>query len=212
MSRIFPPVCAAILLVLCIGESALSERTEQKPAKATDFVALLKQGRDSGKWPAGFVIRMEAHLFHAVPADPDERDELKNQGIDVNQRLDEVWEFSDGRVHKVKMKLDESETQRVYERVESAAFNSRAICRELLEGNIESLGEEQGPGAHHFAGTGYDLGERSIVFLQDGKIIDFVGESCAIAGFSEKDAKAFSRLYDSLSSKARQAFRKKGSQ
>ncbi|MHC4406175.1 MAG: hypothetical protein ACYTG0_41600, partial [Planctomycetota bacterium] len=38
-------------------------------------------------------------------------------------------------------------------------------------------------GSDNFAGTGFDQGEHAIRFLEDGKTILSVGESCVAAGF-----------------------------
>jgi len=209
MCRNIPMIFSATLLVIFCNRITQSEELGQECGIATDFTSIIKQGRDTGKLPAGFVVRLEAHLFHATPADPAQRKEREQQGIDFNQRRDEVWEFSDNRVHRVTMKADETGSKRLYERVESTSFQTQKICGKLLAAEIQPLAERQGLGTHHFAGTGYDQGDRTVEILRSGELILSVGESCAEAGFSEKDAKSFSRLYESLADDARQAFLKK---
>jgi hypothetical protein len=208
MFRKFLFFCSATLLLMSFTGGAMSEEPDQNNATAADAVTLLKQGQNTGELPAGFVIRLEAHFSHRVPADRSVREQFEAKGVDLSRRRDEVWEFSDGRVHKVTMKMDETGPKRLYERVESTSCKTQKVCGMLLAAEILPLADRQGLGSHRFAGTGYDQGERTIEFLRDGKLILSVGENCTDAGFSEKDAQSFSRLYESLAAEARRAFSK----
>jgi hypothetical protein len=58
-----------------------------------------------------------------------------------------------------------------------------------------------------FVGTDYDIGDRAIILLVDGKPVLDVRESCLSTGFPETDARAFARLYEHLASQARREFR-----
>lgn len=209
MFHLLWPVSYTIMFVSFVTGSVRSEEQNRHAEPSTELINLLKQGQNTGELPAGFVIRLEAHLSHRVPADPAIRDKLEAGGVDLSQRLDEVWEFSDNRVHKATMKADKTGMKRLYERAESTSDKTQQLCRELLTADISSLVDPQGLGSLHFAGTDYDQGERSIVFLKDGKELLLVGEDCATAGFPEKEARVFSRLYESLADNARKAFLKK---
>ena len=195
----------SVLVGILAAFSFAHGKAEEKPAilKEADLRAILEAGQ-KGNLPAGIVIRLEAQLSRSVPADAAERAEAERKGADFTKALRETWEFTSDRVHRI---VAESSGKRgdgnIYRRVESAPFDSRSICKDMLDAKIFTLGDEE-EGAHlHFVGTDYDIGHRSIELFVDGKSAFHVGESCAVAGFAENDARAFAALYEKLASKAR---------
>ena len=198
----------SVLVGILIAFSSAPGAAEEKPAvlKEADLRAILEAGQ-KGSLPAGVFIRVEAQLSRSVPADDAVRAEAERKGADFAKALRETWEFTSDRVHRVVVETPEkSGGGKVYRRVESAPFDSRSICKEMLDGKIFTLGDEE-EGEHlHFAGTDYDIGHRSIELFVNGKPAFHVGESCAVAGFAEGDARAFAALYETLASKARGKF------
>lgn len=154
-----------------------------------DIRALLEAGRDAESLPARMVVRLDT-----------------NAG-DSDSRLKETWEFSSGQVHRVV--IDESKGPARYRREKTLAFDTRNICRQLLEGKLFKIEAAEGTGkARLFAGTAFEggVGNRAIEILIDGESAVWVGESCVFAGLPETDALAFNALYEKLASQARAAF------
>ena len=138
------------------------------------------------------------------------RAEAERKGADFAKALRETWEFTSDRAYRVVVETPgKSGHAKVYRRVESAAFDSSRICKEMLDAKIFTIGDEEGE-RQHFAGTDYDVGHRSIELFVNGKSAFFVGESCADAGYAENDARAFAALYETLASKARGVFTANG--
>jgi len=202
----------SVLVGILLAFSSAPGGAEEKPAvlKEADLRAILEAGQRASL-PAGVFIRVEAQLSRAVPADAVLRAEAERKGVDFTKSLRETWEFTSHRVYRVVVETPEkSGARKVYRRVESAPFDSRSICKEMLDAKIFTLGDEE-EGEHlHFAGTDYDIGHRSIELFVNGKSAFHVGESCADAGFAENDARAFAALYETLASKPRGMFTDKG--
>ena len=155
----------------------------------SDIRALLEAGRDAKSLPARIVVRLDA-----------------NAG-DSDSRLKETWEFSSGQVHRVV--IDESKGPARYRRERTLAFDTRNICRQLLDGKLFRIEAAEGTGkTRMFAGTAFEggVGDRAIEILIDGESAVWVGESCVFAGLPETDALAFNALYEQLASQARAAF------
>jgi hypothetical protein len=182
-------------------------RADQAPSmKATkrepmDARTLLKKGEASGSMPEGMVVRIGACL-----GAPD----VKASGDRVPEELKEMWEFTSNQVHRVV--IESTLGKLVYHRVESRPFDSRGICKELLEGKAIEIQARKGKGPKvAFLGTSYQLGSRFIEVVWNGKTILDLHESCA-AGldlYRESDARAFGALYERLASQARVSFKSK---
>jgi hypothetical protein len=202
----------SVLVGILAACSFAPGKAEEKPAvlKEADLRAILEAGQKA-KLPEGVFIRVEADLSRSIPADPAERAAAERKGADFTKAFRETWEFTSDRVHRVVSETPEkSGSGKVYRRVESAPFDARSLCKEMLDAKIFTLGDEE-EGAHlHFAGTDYDIGHRSIELFVNGKSAFHVGESCAVAGFAENDARAFAALYETLASKARGKFTARG--
>jgi len=203
-----PSVLIGILLVF---SSALGGAEEKLAVlNEADIRAILEAGQRANL-PAGVFIRVEAQLSRSVPADAALRAEAERKGVDFTKALRETWEFTSNRVYRVAVETPGKDGDgKVYRRVESALFDSSSICKEMLDAKIFAFGDDEEGERQHFAGTDYDVGHRSIELFVNGKPAFHVGESCAVAGFAENDARAFAALYEILASKARGLFTAKG--
>ena len=209
VSSVLIGVAAAVLLTGCGTTSASRSNSSDQP----QIRAMLEKGRARDSMPEGLTIRIEAHLFNPVPADPVARAKEEARGADFDRRLDEIWELSGNQVHRVTMTENENPTGRIYRRTESRLLDVRGVCSELLAAQILNLAARQGKGIDNFAGTGYKMGTHLIEFFIDGNSVLSVGESCAAAGFAESDARTFAAIYEKLATRARHAFEtRKGSE
>jgi hypothetical protein len=156
---------------------------------------LLQAGLRSNEWPANLVLRIESDMWTA--------------GARSNDRLKETWEFSRGKVHKVISDIPQLQPPDSFvpRTVESQPCNTKDLCEELLSGRLLEVSQRKGSGeATRFVGTEYDIGDRAVMLLVDGRPVLDVRESCLFTGFPESDALAFAKLYEQLASQARAAF------
>jgi hypothetical protein len=197
----------SVLVGILAAFSPAPGGAEEKTAvlKEADIRSILEAGQ-RGNLPTGVFIRVEAQLSRSVPADAALRAEAERKGVDFTKALRETWEFTSNRLHRVIVETRKSDNGIVYRRAESAPFDTSSICKEMLDAKILTLGDEEEGERQHFSGTDYDIGHRSIELFVDGKSAFHVGESCAVAGFAESDARAFAALYEKLASKARGLF------
>ena len=157
----------------------------------SDIRAMLEAGRDAKSLPARIVVRLNADAGDAKG--------------DIT--LKETWEFSSGHIHRVVN--DESKRAAGYRREKTLAFDTKNICRQLLDGKLFEIEAAEGTGKPRlFAGTAFEggVGDRAIEILIDGESAVWVGEACVAAGLPETDALAFNALYEQLASQARAAF------
>lgn len=173
--------------------------------------AILKAGRHNDSLPAGVWIRVESDLSKSTPAEVARAAKAEPKGQGTSKPLREVWEFTASQIHRVVIETAKDQAGRtkvVYRRSESKPLAAKGVCRDLLDADVFALFDGQGGGSVHFAGTDYDLGSRSItIFVNDREMLN-VGESCAVAGFTQRDAEAFAGLYEKLATRARSAFAK----
>jgi hypothetical protein len=202
----------SVLVGILVAVSSAPGGAEEKLAvlKEADIRAILAAGQ-RGNLPAGVFIRVEAQLSRSVPVDAALRAQAERKGVDFTKALRETWEFTSNRAYRVVVETPGKNGESiVYRRVESTPFDSRSICKAMLDARIFTIGDEEEGERQHFAGTDYDVGHRSIELFVDGKSAFHVGESCTVAGFAENDARAFAALYETLASKARGTFTAKG--
>lgn len=188
---------------LCLGWMGVGTLCGEQDDRR-EIRALLDAGRRQERLPADVVVRVAANLSGA---DPDKLAAAQARGEKFDESIEEIWEFTAERVYRVEMRRD-GEPMRRYQRTDSKSWDSRRLCGELLEGKLLEIGaqEQEGP-AELFAGTPYTRGERSIQVLRNGQVLLEVGEHCAEAGYSEKDAQAFGALYERVVRPARAKFR-----
>ena len=186
----------------------LADDSLKHAAEGRASPAILEAGQAAGSLPPEVVLRVSARLAKAVPANPKERAEAEARGVDFNKKLEETWEFTARDVHRVVIEWPEKAGDEVvYRRAESLPFDSKNLCKDLLEGKIFLIEAGEGSGEPlHFAGTDYDIGDRTIEVFVNGKSALWVGESCPTAGYAESDARAFAALYEKLAAQARGAF------
>ena len=183
---------------------------EQEPAKvekktgAMDVRTLLEKGRASGSLPEGMVIRITACLGASDVKAPRDR---------VAEELHEKWEFTSNQVHRVVLEYKEDKI--TYRRVESRPFDSKGICKDLLEGKAIEVQASKGKGPRvAFVGTSYHLGSRFIEVVWNGETILDLHETNgpALDVYRESDARAFGALYERLASQARDLFKSKAAE
>lgn len=168
----------------------------------SDARALLERGRDSGKWPDGLIIRIGACLGELDDGATDTR---------LPEQLIEQWEFTATHIHR--LEIDTKDGERVHQRVESRPYDSKNLCRVLLEGKAIEIPAGQGKGPPVvLQGTPYGRGSRSIEVLVKGEAILDLHETNgpALIAYPESDARAFGALYEHLARQARRAFTPQG--
>jgi hypothetical protein len=172
-----------------------------KKHEPIDIRTLLEKGQASGSLPEGMVIRIGACLGAS---------DVKASGDRVSEQLKETWEFTSNQVHRVVFEYKEDKI--TYHRVESRPFDSKGICKDLLEGKAIEIRARKGEGPKvGFVGTSYHLGSRSIEVVWNGEtILDLHEIRAAFPDlYRESDARAFGALYERLASQARVLFTSK---
>ena len=169
-----------------------------------EVLALLRKGHEADSLPRGVVVRVDAYLWGA-------RKELDSED-DSDGELCETWEFTSNHVHRIVIQSPEGGTKTVYRRAESLPFDSKSLCKALLDGGIDAIATQEGMGEPmQFVGTKFELGHRSIEIFVGGTSALQVGESCACAGYAESNARAFALLYERLALQARASFKNRRS-
>jgi hypothetical protein len=172
-----------------------------KKAEPMDARALLEKGRASGSLPEGMVIRIGACLGEY---------DGKFSEDGVPNELRETWEFTTNQVHRVVFEYKKDKS--IYHRVESRAFDSKDLCKELLEGKAIEIQARKGEGPEvGFVGSRYHRGSRDIEVVWKGETILNLLETngAFLELYRESDARAFGALYERLASQARAAFKPK---
>lgn len=166
-----------------------------------DVRALLEKGQASKTLPEGIVVRISACLGELDEDAP---------GKELPEQLRETWEFTSKQVRRVL--FEEDEDKRTVERYESRPFDSKGLCKDLLEGKAIEIQARKGKGAKvAFAGSRYRRGGRSIEVLLNSQSILHLYETNGpfLELYAETDARAFGALYDRLASQAHREFQSK---
>ncbi len=185
------------------GPSA-AEQDPSKDGKKREPIAartLLEQGLASGSLPEGMVIRIDACLGES---------DVKVSEDGVPDELKETWEFTAKQVHRVAFAVKKGKS--IYHRIESRSFDSKGLCKELLEGKAIEIHAGKGEGPEvGFVGTHYHRGSRDIEVVWNGKTILELLETngAELVLYRESDARAFGALYERLASQARVLFKSK---
>ncbi len=161
---------------------------------------LLEAGRASASWPEGMVIRVSACL-----GEPDEKASVR-----VPAMMKETWEFTSGQVHRVS--FEGANGKSTDHRVASRPFDSKGLCKDLLEGKAIEIQAGKGEGPEvGFLGSQYHRGSRSIEVMWKGETILHLLETNGpfLKFYRESDARAFGALYKRLASQARILFQSK---
>ncbi|MCY3018730.1 MAG: hypothetical protein NTW87_06835 [Planctomycetota bacterium] len=194
-----------VALLACLFAICGPVRAEQNPSKdgtskgPMDARTLLEKGKASGSLPEGMVVRIAACLGDA---------DAKASGGREPDELKEMWEFTSNQVHRVV--LESKEGKLVYHRVESRPFDSKGICKDLLDGRAIEIQARKGEGPEiALAGTIYRHGSRSIEVEWKGETILDLHETNgpALDLYRETDARAFGALYERLAGQARVLFK-----
>ncbi len=163
--------------------------------KLIDARSVLEKGRSAGAMPEGMVVRISACLGAAE----------KNAGAEV-KGLVELIEVTPGKVHRVEHHSEGGKP--VYKRIESREFDSKSLCKDLLEGRAIEIASRQGTGpVTVLADSIYRLGSRSIKVEWNGQTILDLYETNGpfLDGYRETDARAFGKLYERIAEQARSA-------
>ena len=172
-----------------------------KKREPIDARALLEKGRASGSLPEGMVIRIGACLG--------ELDKTASEDH-VPAELRETWEFTSGQVRRVRSE-DITEKSTAHPE-DSRPFESKGICKDLLEGKAFEIQARKGEGPEvGFIGSDYHRGGRSIEVVWKGETVLHLYETNGpfLKFYRETDARAFGALYERLASQARVLFKSK---
>ncbi len=182
---------------------------EQAPGKDGEPIAVrtvLDKGQATGALPEGMVIRIGACLGESdVKASPD----------GVPDELREGWEFTSHQVHRVVGEYDKDKSTYGYKRVESRPFDSKDICKNLLEGKAIEIQTRKGEGLEvGFVGTHYHRGSRDLEVVWNGEpILNLLETNGPVFQlYRESDARAFGALYELLANQARVLFKSKAAE
>jgi lysylphosphatidylglycerol synthetase-like protein (DUF2156 family) len=159
----------------------------------------LEKGQASGALPEGMIVRVAACLGEPVG---------KNSRLP--ETMTEHWEFAAGQVHRIVFTSDDKGEGR---RVDSRPFDSKHVCKDLLEGRAIEIHARKGKGPQlGFVGSRYGRGSRAIEVVWNGEtILDLLETNGATLDlYRESDARAFGALYERLASQARAVFKSKG--
>ncbi|NBV24713.1 MAG: hypothetical protein EBS05_22690 [Proteobacteria bacterium] len=203
------PIRALALLAgwLAVSGSVWADQgsaTQGKKLKLEEVRLLLEKGRASGSLPEGMIIRLGACLG--------ERDEQASGEL-VPVELRETWEFTSNQVHRVE--YDYKDGKSLYHRVESRPFDSKNLCRDLLEGRATEILVKKGRGPEvGFVGTRYRRGSRDLEVVWNGETVLnlFETNGAFLHFYRESDARAFGALYERLASQARALFKPKAAE
>ncbi len=178
---------------------------DQKPSKdetkreTIDVQRQLEKGAATGSLPDGMVIRIGACLGES---------NLRTAVDNVPDELRETWEFTSNQVHRVEIEYNKDKS--TYKRVESRPFDSKNICKDLIEGKAIEIQARKGKGPEvAFVGTHYHRGSRNIEVEWNGETILDLGETngAELQVYRESDARAFGALYERLASQAHAMFK-----
>ena len=207
------PTFSAMMLLAVLFAFARPARADQEPAKAPkklepmEVRALLEQGQASGSLPEGLVIRVGCCLG--------ERREKTSQAGD-SEGLRETWEFTSKQVRRIRHEnVEDGQGDRTQERVDSQPFDSKDICKQLLQGQAIEIQAQKGEGPEvAFVGTSYGRGSRSIEMTLNGEtILDLLEiNGPFLKVYRETDARAFGALHEQLASQARAVFKSKANE
>lgn len=200
-----------LVLVLCglgVGFGSISANdspaTNGKKLSPAEFRNLLEKGQASGALPEGMVIRVSACLGELKEGVP------KDGNPDL---LKETWEFTRDQVRRIVLEDSDEGDQR--ERVDAVSFDSRNLCRELLDGRAIEIHAELGTGEEiGFVGSSYARGSRSIEIQFQGETVMTLTETNGpcLKLYRESDAREFGKLYEQLAVQARTRFKSKNSE
>lgn len=189
----FAPFAIADTIPLAAGE----EPAPFQQRADVDVRALLEKCLASDSLPEGMVIRQSACLG-----------ELDEKGVKdrLPASMSERWEFTSDQVRRVERK---NEDDKEIEQVESRPFDSKGLCRDLLEGKSIEIAAEKGEGPKvGFVGSRYQRGSRYIEVVWKGETILELSETNGpfLKLYRESDARDFGALYEGLARKARVTF------
>ena len=199
-------------VTLLVGVSALCAPAgagrdpshDGKSAEPINARTLLEKGQATGSLPEEMIVRVGACLGAA---------DVKAAGDQEAEFFKETWEFTSNQVHRAV--ADSKDKKVIYRRVESRPFDSKGLCKELLDGNAIEIQARKGVGPEiAFVGSNYHAGSRWIEVEWKGKTVLDLGECDGplLVLYRESDARAFGALYERLASQARAAFNPKHSE
>ncbi|MFO0868627.1 MAG: hypothetical protein U0935_06720 [Pirellulales bacterium] len=194
-------LCAALLLTVFVAApsaNAVDDVSSKKGSAPTamDIRAILEKGVSSNSLPEDMEVHIGACLGEL---------DKETAGEGVPDHLLENWEFTPKQVRRVM--LEDNNGKRT---IESRPFDSKELCKDLLEGKAIEIQAREGQGPQvAFAGSRYRRGTRTIRVLWKGQtILDLYETNGPVLDlYAETDARAFGALYDRLARQARLAFR-----
>lgn len=183
-------------------DTAINEKTRTR----NEVRVLLETGVASGSLPDGVVIRVSANLFGV---DDKKIEAAKARGEVIEESLKEAWDITSTEIHRLVYDAGDNDKYS-YRRVETRKFDSKHLCKVLLEGDFLEIGTGKGTGKPaQYVGTHFRLGGRSIDFSREGESESLLSlyELCTGPGYPKSDACKFALLYEQLAHHAREAFK-----
>jgi hypothetical protein len=198
---------AGWLVVAGPVRAAQDSSKDGKKHEPIDARTLLEAGQASRSLPAGVVVHVYADLFRTDSENKKARADAEARGVVFEKSLTETWEFTSNQVYRVVVEIENDRS--TYRRVESRPFDSKGLCKELIDGKALKIQSSTENGETlRFVGTSYDHGRRFIEILRNGEKVFEIGE-CGAVAYAESDARAFAALYERLASQARVLFKSK---
>jgi hypothetical protein len=208
-------ICTCLLLSSPLIFAEETARGNIEKPKHQDVHALLEEGQKTGMLPEGAVLKVHAHLFGLSQ---DDIDEAKANGKVLKESLSEAYEFTSNKIRRIDITREEGEDEEyeiVTTRVETRPYDSKELCKTLLQGKFLEIDKREGTGDPlQFVGTNFRCGGRAIELKKTSEeevVLINLSEHCATAGYHETDARAFAALYEQLAKLARQEFANKKS-
>lgn len=171
----------------------MEEDEDDDDGKPVNARKVLENWDDGSANSSGLIVRVGACLG-----------EMEGNSPEGDKGLNELWEFTREEVRRVARHYKDGKP--VYYQVESCYFDSKDLCKELLEGQAIEIQSRKGTGPYTaLAGSKYKRGSRKIEVEWNGKtILDLYETNGAVLDvYRETDAKAFGELYERLASQAR---------
>ena len=205
MKSAFLPCAVALLIglsAICGSVAAGPDPSNDEKSKDPKEVrTILEKGAASGSLPEDMVVYVRACLGEA---------DAKGGGDREPDELREMWEFSSNQVSRVVLEFKDNKYS--HQRVESRPFDSKGICKNLLDGKAIEIQARKGEGPEAaFVGTRYHRGSRSIAVEWKGHSILDLHETNGpfLDLYHESDARAFGILYEDLAAQAATAYKAK---
>lgn len=177
-----PKILILFVAILTTSVTSAVGKDEALTAKkVVNLVQQIKSTSKTGELLDGLRIRLQADLIKIA----DEDGPAKTHK--------EYWEFTAKKLIRLEPK------GKNWIKKEVKDYDPKQLANILLKSQFQTIGLSEDKGRSTlFAKTEFDLGHRSIDFIEDNKSTLYLEEACVGISFSPKDSKRFAQLYDDL--------------